>query len=275
MVGRKRTRVAEEATRTLTVHQIVAYNFARARNTVGWTQVETSQHLEPFLGYKLNQAGISAIEKTYDSERRRNIDTAEVVAFARCFGVPIGWFFLPPPEHAGDLVEPLHADDRYHIPAAELVALTIGSSSGWRVYLDRVRELLATDRAAIADALHNALDGQPNRDDIETQLDLRRRAIRDINLARHASPADDVITNMAELLLRLVRLTPGGMDRLRQSDPRAALLLLEEGDKYLDTHLLADDNRKEAGRASRGGFDDIRPVELAAALGLADPREDS
>jgi len=275
MVRRKRTCVAEDATPTLTVHQVVAYNFARARNALGWTQVETSQHLEPFLGYQLNQAGISAIEKTYDSERRRNIDTAEVVAFARCFGVPIGWFFLPPSEHAGDLVEPLHVDDRYHIPAADLVTLTIGSPSSWRLYLERVRELLGTDRGSIADALHFALDGHSERDEIEAQLDLRRRAIRDINLARHASPADDVITNMAELLLRLVRLTPGGMDRLRQSDPQAALVLLEEGDEYLDTHLLAADHREEGGQPSRGGFDDIRPIELEAALGLADEGADS
>ena len=95
---------------TLTIHQIVAYNFARARAAAGWTQVETSDRLEPFLGYKLNQAGVSAIEKTYDSERRRNIDTADVVAFARCFQRPIGWFFLPPPKHGGDLLEPVYGD---------------------------------------------------------------------------------------------------------------------------------------------------------------------
>src|SRR4051812_7193834 len=70
----------------LTVHQIVAYNFRRAREREGWTQVRTSDALEPYLGFKLNQAGVSAIEKTYDSDRRRNIDVAEVVAFSRCFG---------------------------------------------------------------------------------------------------------------------------------------------------------------------------------------------
>src|SRR3954451_11268192 len=106
MVGRKR-RNPETTTPppTLTIHQIVAYNFARARAAIGWTQVETSDHLEPFLGYKLNQAGVSAIEKTYDSERRRNIDTADVVAFARCFQRPIGWFFLSPPGVSEHIVE--------------------------------------------------------------------------------------------------------------------------------------------------------------------------
>ena len=104
----RRTRVANSTTPpTLTVHQIVAYNFTRARQQAGWTQVETSERLEPFLGYRLNQAGVSAIEKTYDTERRRNIDAAEIVAFARCFNEPIGWFFLPPTGHARDLVEPV------------------------------------------------------------------------------------------------------------------------------------------------------------------------
>src|SRR3954451_24509599 len=105
MVGRKRSR-AEEPRPSLSAHQVVAYNFARAREAAGWTQVETSERLEPFLGYKLNQAGVSAIERTFDSERRRNIDVAEIVAFARCFGVPLGWFFVPPAGHATDFVEP-------------------------------------------------------------------------------------------------------------------------------------------------------------------------
>ena len=125
MAVRKHTRSATPAPPTLTVHQIVAYNFTRARRDAGWTQVETSERLEPFLGYRLNQAGVSAIEKTYDSERRRNIDAAEIVAFARCFNRPIGWFFLPPTGHSPDLIEPVqtrrvrvaqHSGRRSHRP---------------------------------------------------------------------------------------------------------------------------------------------------------------
>ena len=64
----------------MTVHQVVAYNFRRAREEAGWTQSQTGEYLEPFLGARLNQAGISAIEKTFDSDRRRNIDVSELVA---------------------------------------------------------------------------------------------------------------------------------------------------------------------------------------------------
>ena len=146
---RRRTRVANETTPTLTVHQIVAYNFTRARQQAGWTQVETSERLEPYLGYRLNQAGVSAIEKTYDSERRRNIDAAEIVAFARCFNLPIGWFFLPPAGHARDLIEPVHTDEpKTPTRAADLISLIVGTPPGWRSFLARLAELLERPTAA-------------------------------------------------------------------------------------------------------------------------------
>ena len=67
---------------------------------------------------------------TYDSERRRNIDAAEIVAFARCFNRPIAWFFLPPTAHSTDLVEPVHHGefDSLNIQAGDVTALTLGST---------------------------------------------------------------------------------------------------------------------------------------------------
>jgi hypothetical protein len=49
----------------LTVPRVVSYNFARARHEAGWTQVETSDLLEPSLGYRLGQVGVAAIERTF------------------------------------------------------------------------------------------------------------------------------------------------------------------------------------------------------------------
>lgn len=274
MVGRKRTRGPRTETPILTVHQIVAYNFARARQHAGWTQAETGERLEPYLGYRLNQAGISAIEKTYDTERRRNIDAAEIVAFARCFNRPIVWFFLPPTGHGRDLVEPVHADGPYQLPAAELIAHTIGTPAGWRSFLARIAELLDTDRRPVADAVNYALDGRHDPDDLETQLDLRRQAIREITLARHATPADDVITDMARLLVELVKLTPLGFAKLRDTDPDQALTLLAEAEGHLDTHLAAAAERRREGRPSSGGFDDIQPIDLEAVM-TPTPDEDT
>jgi hypothetical protein len=51
--------------------------------------LDESTRLELYLGYRLNQAGISAIEKTYDSDRPRNIDAAHPLTLA--LGTPAGW----------------------------------------------------------------------------------------------------------------------------------------------------------------------------------------
>jgi predicted nucleotidyltransferase len=225
MVTRRRTRVPKETSPTLTVHQIVAYNFTRARQQAGWTQSETGEQLEPYLGYRLNQAGVSAIEKTYDTERRRNIDAAEVVAFARCFDRPIGWFFLPPTGHASDLIEPVRPDER-GLEVSYLTSLVLGTPPGWRSFLDRVAELLETDHRDTWDAVLWATHGVNDAAQWEQQIDLRRRAIEQVTLARLAGPEDAVITNMAQLLVQLAKLTPIGFNKLRDADPDEALALL-------------------------------------------------
>jgi hypothetical protein len=60
------------------------------------TQEETAQALEPLLGQRLPQASISAIERAYDGDRRREFDAQEILAFALAFDLPLIWFFLPP-----------------------------------------------------------------------------------------------------------------------------------------------------------------------------------
>ena len=129
-----------------------------------------------------------------------------------------------------------------------------------------ITELLRTDRRLTADALHYALDGRHGRAAIEDQINLRRQAIRSITLARLATPADDVIKQMAELLVKLVNLTPPGMDKLRVTDPDHALLLLEEGESYLPISVAMADAYRKAGHPSSGGFDDVEAIDLAEVL---------
>jgi hypothetical protein len=264
MPARRRHRVPKDTTPTLTVHQIVAYNFTRARQQARWTQTETGERLEPFLGYRLNQAGVSAIEKTYDSDRRRNIDAAELVAFARCFNKPIGWFFLPPTGHPTDLVEPVHPDTP--LAAASLTSLVLGTPDGWRSLLDRLSELLESDHRATWDAVLWATRGADDAAHWEQQIDLRRRAIEQVTLARLAGPEDDVITHMARLLVQLAKLTPLGYNKLRDTDPDQALALLAEGDELVETLTKQAERRRKAGRTSSGGFDDLQPIDPEAAL---------
>jgi hypothetical protein len=87
-----------------------------------------------------------------------------------------------------------------------------------------------------------------------------------VTLARHVSPGDEVITEVARLLVRLVKLTPLGFAKLRDADPDEALALLAEGDEHLGPHLAAANERRRDGRASLGGYDDIEPIDIEAAL---------
>lgn len=261
MVGRRGRGTRPQS---LTVHQIVAYNFRRARESKGWTQAQTGEMLEQHLGTRLNQAGVSAIEKTYDSDRRRNIDVAEVVAFASCFGKPISWFFLPPPGSGEMALEPVMGDE-YSI-AADLVTWAIGGPMGWDSFLARISELLQTDTDTVWGSMQNAFAGV-KRGTWEGQIDLRRQALQQTTLARFASPGDEVITSMAALLVELVKSTPLGFQKLRHADPDEALAMLAEGDELVRPMIELARQRKADGLRSEGGFDDVEEIDLDEALG--------
>jgi hypothetical protein len=270
----RRTRSATSAPPTLTVHQIVAYNFTRARREAGWTQVETGLRLEPFLGYRLNQAGVSAIEKTYDSERRRNIDAAEILAFARCFNRPIAWFFLPPTGHTRDRVEPIHTGElaSFNVQAGDITALIFGSPDGWQALVDRVAELLDDDHQTTWATIVFALRGDADQQRWERQIDLRRRALQEVTLNKLVGPGDEVITKMASLLVELLKLTPHGYQELRDRDLRAALALLTDADKLVDTTTREAERKRQRGDENplrpHNPFDDLEPIDPAEALGI-------
>ena len=273
VVGRGKQKAAPKE--TLTVHQIVAYNFRRAREEEGWTQAQTSERLSEVLGYRLNQAGVSAIEKTYDSERRRNIDVAEVVAFSRCFGRPIGWFFLPPPGKGAAVVEtpgPGPVDEMTDLPAAYLAKLVVGTPTGWDRFIERITEMLERDTDLTRGAMNDAFAGVQTRS-WDQQIDLRRRAVQQATLARFASPEDDVITGMAALLVELVKSTPLGFAKLRDTDPAEALRVLAEGDQLVQPMIDQAAEKQRNRTASSVGFDQLVPIDPAEALGLRNAEE--
>jgi transcriptional regulator with XRE-family HTH domain len=75
----------------------VAYNVRTARELRGWTQEQFAARMEPYLGQRLTQASVSAIERAWDGERRREFDAHELLVFAMVFDLPMLWFLLPPP----------------------------------------------------------------------------------------------------------------------------------------------------------------------------------
>jgi len=79
------------------LNQVVAYNVREARELRGWTQDDFAAHLEPYLGQRLTQAGVSSIERAWDGDRKREFDAHELLIFSLVFDLPIIWFLLPPP----------------------------------------------------------------------------------------------------------------------------------------------------------------------------------
>jgi transcriptional regulator with XRE-family HTH domain len=137
------------------LNEIVAYNFRAARELRGWTQDETAQALERLLGQRLPQASISAIERAYEGDRRREFDAHEILAFALAFDLPLVWFFLPPPrDHRG-----LHHTTN---TVNELYGIVLGQERQLEPVYDRLRQLGIDEPTQVDRTIEN-LTGKPSR----------------------------------------------------------------------------------------------------------------
>ena len=169
------------------LNEIVAYNFRRARELRGWTQQETAERLERFVGVRLRQAGVSAIEAAYGGERRREFDAQEILAFACGFDLPLVWFFLPPP---GDRRRFQGAPEQVN----ELYRLTLGREDQLPALDDRFRELGMVEPDE-DDTVLQRLYGAPT----ERQLADYRRRRKDLLLALLDDQADSLDRSAEEL----------------------------------------------------------------------------
>ena len=123
------------------LNQVVAFNLREARQLRGWTQEELADRLEPYLGQRLTQAGVSSMERAWDGERRREFDAHELLIFAMVFNLPILYFLLPPP---GD-------HRRLQATSAqvnELYGWLLGRSGQVEPVYERLRQLGITDPTA-------------------------------------------------------------------------------------------------------------------------------
>jgi hypothetical protein len=128
----------------LTPNQVVAFNLARAREWRGWTQEQAADALAPYLGTRWSKANFSAAERSVAGKHIRNFDADEVVAFARAFALPVGWFFLPPPPWSGGLPVKLVAPDakQFGHELGLLVDLVFGEPEHQAAMELRLREFL-------------------------------------------------------------------------------------------------------------------------------------
>jgi transcriptional regulator with XRE-family HTH domain len=169
------------------LNEVIAYNFRRARELRGLTQEEAADRLEPFLGMRLPQASISALERSWGGDKRREFDAQEILAFACGFDVPLVWFFLPPPGDARRLVG---TSDRVN----ELYTLALGREDQLDDLYARFRELGMSEPGAQDEAFARVM-GTPTR---VTLQDYRHRR-KELLLALLADYADRVDASADEL----------------------------------------------------------------------------
>jgi transcriptional regulator with XRE-family HTH domain len=82
------------------INAIVAYHLRVLRERHGWTQEGVAERLALLTGHQLSQAAISAMERGFDGRRPRRFDAHDLYLCSVVFGVPIAYFFIPPPEQA-------------------------------------------------------------------------------------------------------------------------------------------------------------------------------
>ena len=177
----------EEARGSVDLNQVVAYNFRRARELRGLTQEEAADQLARFLGQRLPQAGVSAIERAYEGDRRREFDAQEIMAFACAFDLPMLWFFIPPPDDRRPLrLTSDHVDELYE--------LVLGRADQLDVLYDRFRELGIPEPDEV-DARMERMTGHPT----ERQLNDYRSRRKELLLALLDEWKDDLEDPVAEI----------------------------------------------------------------------------
>lgn len=178
------------------LNQVVAYNVRQARELRGWTQEELAARLEPYVGQRLTQAAVSAIERAWDGDRRREFDAHELLVFALVFDLPIIWFMLPPP---GDH-RMLRATTR---PVDEMYALMLGKPHQLEPLYARLREYGVVEPDAVEEAVER-ITGEPST---SRRYSYKQRR-KELMLALLDQHADDFDTAVEEL--------GGWFDHLRQ-----------------------------------------------------------
>ncbi len=154
MMARRRQAPPPAPPPEVDLNQVVAYNFRAARELRGWTQEHVADRLEPYLGQRLTQAAVSAIERAWDGDRRREFDAHELLTFAMVFNLPIIWFLLPPPRDHRLMRATTRQVD-------ELYTWILGRPDQLEPVYDRLRDIGVTDPTAV-EATVERITGAPS-----------------------------------------------------------------------------------------------------------------
>ena len=200
------------------LNQVVAYNVREARQLRGWTQEELADQLEPYLGQRLTQAGVSSIERAWDGERRREFDAHELLIFAMVFDLPILWFLLPPP---GDH-RVMRSTTR---PVDELYAWLLGQPHQLEPLYERLRQISITDPTTAEETVEK-VTGVPAAAKQWSYRERRKELLLAL-LDEHADSLDSAVEELGQMV-----------DHLRQVGIRGFIAehTHDEDFTYLDGH---------------------------------------
>lgn len=228
-VPRSRPDTAPPPPDDVDLNQVVAYNVRSARELRGWTQDELADRLEPYLGQRLTQASVSAIERAWDGDRRREFDAHELLTFAMVFDLPIIWFLLPP---AGD-----HRLMRNTTrPIDELYAFLLGRPEQLEPVYERLREIGISDPTTSDDTVEK-LTGIPSNAKQWSYRERRKELLLAL-LDEHKDRFDTAVDELGRVV-----------DHLRQVGLRGFLAEKTFDDDFL-THDTPDD-KASGGTAPR------------------------
>lgn len=215
-------RKAEPVDPPVNLNEVIAYNFRRARELRGLTQEEAADALAPLLGLRLPQASISAIERSWGGDKRREFDAQEILAFACAFDLPLLWFFLPPP---GDFRRLAGTSDRVN----ELYRLALGRDDQLADLYTRFREL-GMAQPDVHDERFAAVMGAPTRTTLNDYR-YRRKELLLALLFEHADSVDEAADEIGTFF-----------DHLRQVGIRG--LLAEKANDSDFAHAPAKPSRR-------------------------------
>ncbi|HAS13541.1 MAG TPA: hypothetical protein DCS55_24020, partial [Acidimicrobiaceae bacterium] len=187
----------------LDVNAIVSFNVKAIRERRGLTQTQVAERLAQLTGNLLPQASISAMERGFDGDRRRRFDAHELYLLSHVFGVPIAYFFLPPPGFDGELADT-------HRSTSDVYVSLLGQDWQLDDLDDRLRELKLTSPDEITD-LQAALyvDGEHPHNWHQHFRTWRRRRLSALAVDR-SDKLDEVAEFLVEIGTKIRELGPKG-----------------------------------------------------------------
>ena len=197
----------------LDVNAVVSYNLKAIRERRGMTQQQVADRLAQLTGHQLPQASISAMERGFDGERRRRFDAHELYLLAVLFGVPIAYFFIPPPgTGSAELADT-------HRPVADLWRSLLGTDDQLDAVDARLSEIKIDDPDAADDVLA-AIFGPEDavRNWHEHFRTWRRQRLREIEV-EYGDRLDEVAEFLADFASKVKALGPAGY--LRSASQKA------------------------------------------------------